>query len=504
MQVQLEMKILVSIANYGTKNDGYLSRVLAEYRSMPYDIDLVVTSNIPKDLDKDVEVLVGLPSKNPHSLPFAHKRVFAERKDAYDLFIYTEDDILITQRNIEAFLRVEKILPANEMVGFFRSEQYPDGRKYYPEAHAFHHWMPGSLKTIGDHTFARFTNEHSGCYALTRSQLARAIASGGFLVAPHEYKHGMLESAATDPYMQCGLEKWVCVSHFDEFLVPHLPNKYIGSWLGLDEEDFNCEFNALLHHRQSAAAKQPLLEPSTKTFHCEYSKDRYEPCRNDLIAMFPETTRTVLSIGCGWGKTEAELAKRGIEVTAIPLDAMIGVCAEARGVKVVYGILKSAIEQLRGRQFNGVLMSGIFHLFPKPADALAAASSVLAQDGVLVATLPAFRRLPSRWERLRHASRYKGWKDFQRSGMHALTRRQVRSWFRDAGLSLERVSAAVPKRWESVGGLSRRLAEELFARQYAMVGRQTRKMPKPEQQAATLRSQAEPEVTYAVDERPEL
>ncbi len=254
----------------------------------------------------------------------------------------------------------------------------------------------------------------------------------------------------------------------------------------------------LLHSRQSGAANQPLLETATKTFHCEYSKDRYEPCRNDLIAMFPETTRTVLSIGCGWGKTEAELAKRGIEVTAIPLDAMIGACAEARGVNVVYGTLENAIDQLRGRQFDGVLMSGILHLFPKPADALAAASSVLAQDGVLVATLPAFRRLPSRWERLRHPSRYKGWEDFQRSGMHALTRRQVRSWFRDAGLSLERVAAAVPKRWESVAWICPdALAEELFARQYTMVGRQTRKMSKPEQQAATLRSQAEPEVTYA-------
>jgi SAM-dependent methyltransferase len=496
------MKILVVVANFGTKNDGYLSRVISEYRSMPYDVDLVVTSNILKDLGKDVEVLVGLPSKNPHSLPFAHKRVFAERKDAYDLFIYTEDDILITERNIEAFLRVEKILPANEIVGFFRWEQYPDGRKYYPEAHAFHHWMPDFLKTIGDHTFARFTNEHSGCYALTRGQLARAIASGGFLVAPHEYKHGMLESAATDPYMQCGLEKWVCVSHFDEFLVPHLPNKYIGSWLGLDEQDFHREFNALLHHRQSGGATQPLLETGTKAFHREYSKNRYEPCRDDLIATFPETTRTVLSIGCGWGKTEAELAKRGIEVTAIPLDRMIAACAEARGVNLIYGTLESAIEQLRGRQFDGVLMPGILHLFPKPADALMAASAVLARDGVLAATLPAFRRLPSRWERLRHPSRYKGWKDFERSGMHALTRRQVRSWFREAGLSLERVTAAVPKHWESVRGLSRALAEELFARQYTMVGRQTRNMAKPNQQTATLQSQVEPEVTYTVDERP--
>src|SRR5215831_15402082 len=164
------MKILAAIANYGTKNDAYLVRVLSEYQSMSYQTDIVVLSNVSKDLGPGVEVIRELPNKNPHSLPFAHKRVFGERRDAYDLFIYTEDDILITERNIEAFLRVTSILPPDELAGFFRWEQYPDGKRYYPDAHAFYRWMPESVKTIGDHTFARFTNDHSGCYALTRSQ----------------------------------------------------------------------------------------------------------------------------------------------------------------------------------------------------------------------------------------------------------------------------------------------------------------------------------------------
>ena len=492
------MKVLVAIANFGTKNDGYLARVLAEYRRMPYQIDLVVTSNLPKDLGKDVEVVVGLPSKNPHSLPFAHKRIFGERKDAYDLFLYTEDDILITERNIEALLRVERILPANEIVGFFRYEQYPDGRKYYPEAHAFHRWVPGSLKTIADHKFARFTNEHSGCYALTRGQLARAIESGGFLVPPHEFKHGMLESAATDPYMQCGFQKWVCVSHFDDFLVPHLPNKYIGSWLGLDEEDFHREFNAMLRPEQNTGASEPLLETATKVFHCEYSKDRYEPSRTDLIDLFPNTTRTVLSIGCGWGKTEAELAKRGIDVTAIPLDAMIGACAESRGVKTVYGAFENVMEQLRGRVFDGVLMPGILHLLPDPAKAVSSAGSLLGHGGVLIATVPGFRRLPSRWERLRHPARYRGWTDFPRSGMHAISTGQACGWMRSAGLSVQQISAAVPERWEKLGGFSKPLVNALFAREYTIVARQ---MHAAKTVGASTPHQDQAEMTCVTNER---
>lgn len=463
------MKILVAIANYGYKNDGYLSRVLSEYRGMPYEIDVVVTTNVSKELGRDVELVVGLPSKNPHSLPFAHKRIFAERKDTYDLFIYTEDDILITQRNIEAFLRVTRILPEGELAGFFRWEQHPDGRKYYPDVHAFYRWIPDSAKTVGDHTFARFTNEHSGCYALTRSQLALAIESGGFVVPPHEHKYGLLESAATDPYTQCGFRKVICVSHLDDFLVPHLPNKYVGSRLGVDAPEFAVQTERLLQSRQSKNSS--LLEPETRVFHSEWSKNYYEPCRGDLIAVFPPSTRNVLSIGCGWGKTEAELLRQGIEVTAVPLDSVIAGCAESRGVEIVYGSLEGAMAGLLGRKFDCVLMSGILHLLQEPTKTLSCATKLLTERGVLVATVPAFHRLPFLWLWLRHPSRYKGWHDFQRSGVRPIGKRQLRTWFRNAGLSLERIPRSILSRLRAKAKSG--LVEAFCPSEYTFVGQRT-------------------------------
>ncbi len=68
------MKILVAIANYGTKNMPCLNTVINEYQSMSYDMDIIVLSNIPKELGRDIEVIVGLPSKAPWSLPFGHKK----------------------------------------------------------------------------------------------------------------------------------------------------------------------------------------------------------------------------------------------------------------------------------------------------------------------------------------------------------------------------------------------------------------------------------------------
>src|SRR6266550_1843219 len=111
-------KTLVVIACYGSGNDRFLERVIKEYRSMPFDIDIVVCSNIPKDLGPDIEVIVGLPTSNPRSLPFAPRRVLADRIDRYDLFLYSEDDILITEQNLRAFCHATSLLGENEVAGF--------------------------------------------------------------------------------------------------------------------------------------------------------------------------------------------------------------------------------------------------------------------------------------------------------------------------------------------------------------------------------------------------
>ncbi len=72
-------RILVAIASYGKGNDRYLAQVVQEYRSMPFDIDIIMVSNLPKEVGSGVEVVVGLPDKAPWSLPFAHKAIFAKR-----------------------------------------------------------------------------------------------------------------------------------------------------------------------------------------------------------------------------------------------------------------------------------------------------------------------------------------------------------------------------------------------------------------------------------------
>lgn len=433
------MKTLVVIASYGTANDKHLSRMLSEFRAMRDRVDIVITSNIAKNLGADVEVVTGLPSKDPWSLGFAHKAIFAERLSNYDLFIYSEDDILVQERNLDAFLRVTEVLPNNEVAGFMRTETDSQGQLYFPDVRQHFHWDPGSVCSRGNYTFAFFTTEHAACYVLTRDQLSRAIESGGFLVAPHEGRHDLLVTAATDPYTQCGFRKMICISHLEDFLVPHLSNKYAPTGEVLSAREFDAQLRALERTRGNGTPKSTLFPAATKLYHERWSKSYYEPCQEELLSLVPEGARNVLSIGCGWGETEKRLIEMGMRVKAIPMDCVIAANAESRGVEIVHGDIKAAREGLRGDRFDCLLFSNVLHLVRYPAEWLACFSGLLAPGGRVVASVPNLswpRRLSRRIRLHGHMATPRSYDD---SGMHVSTGRVLRRWFRQAGLKPEQI-----------------------------------------------------------------
>jgi SAM-dependent methyltransferase len=383
-------RVLVAIANHGVKNRRFLDLLLAEYRSMSrYQLDIVVNSNLPKELGDDVEVRVGLPSADPWSLPFAHKRLFAERAEDYDLYIYSEDDTLLKECHIDAFVRATGLLPEDRIAGFMRYEVDETGRKTFSGMHSHFHWEARSVSSRGGEFFARHTNDHAACYILTRGQLRKAIASGGYLLAPERRGYGMPETAATDPYTQCGMTKVVCISRFDDFCLHHLPNAYCGK-LGLDEKLARLEIARLvsLHTNGGTPARPPLFEPCVLHDGDFRNKPYYERPRRDVLAAIPSGTRSVLSVGCGCGATEAEMVKLGIKVTAVPLDEIVAASAEARGVEILPSDFDDAAAQLQGRRFECILMLDILQHLDSPAGLLATYRGFLEKDGRLLVSVP--------------------------------------------------------------------------------------------------------------------
>ncbi len=466
------MKVLVVLASHGHNNDRYLARLLEEYRSMRYDVDVVVISNITKDLGADVEVAVGLPSKNPYSLPFAHKKIFAERVDRYDLFIYSEDDILITERNIDSFLAASNVLPACEIAGFVHAESDSDGNLYFDAPHASFHWDPSSVERRDKYTFAFYTNEHAACFVLTQSQLRRAIASGGFLVAPHEGRYELRETAATDPYTQCGLKKMVCISHLDEFTVRHLPANKFAIRPYRASAEFHRQISALLDLGQTGRPQVALFDAETRVLHRKWSKDYYEPLKSELLSLIPAGVRNVLSIGCGWGATEGWLVEKGARVVGVPMDSVIAACAESKGVEIVYGGFDTARRQLGKQRFDCIFISHVLHLVPDPVALLSSFSELLSAEGVLVIAVPNFAQVTVRWRRFLGKDPYQQLGNYEKTGIHVTTPRVIRRWFRQAGLTTVHLAACeIPEKGRLAHRLSLGLVDSLLGEELVCLGR---------------------------------
>jgi 2-polyprenyl-3-methyl-5-hydroxy-6-metoxy-1,4-benzoquinol methylase len=450
-QPNVRFRVLVAVASYGTSNDRHLFRLVEEYRAMSFDVDIVILSNLKKQIAPDIEVVVGLPNNNPWSLPFAHKKLFADRLERYDLFVYSEDDILITEKNLRAFLDASAALQEDELAGFLRIEQAYNDVVNYPDVHGNFHWDSRSIRSRGRYILAKFTNEHAACYVLTRGQLRKAIASGGFLVEPHQEKYDLACSAATDPYTQCGFTKLIAISHLNDFTVHHLSNKYIGK-VGVEEAELRTQVKTMLRLAEKQCAPIPLLNTETRIWAGIYSKDYHEPLSKEVLSMIPREARSVLSIGCGSGATECWLAEKGLRVVAVPLDPIICSTSASRGVQMVLGDLRTAKQKLQNDRFDCLLYLNVLHLARDPIELLSAFKEILSVQSTVIIQTPNMLCGPTIWK-FRKVFRLRDLRNYDLTGVNFTSPATVRRWCRCAGIKTERTIGILDRRAENVRNL---------------------------------------------------
>ena len=377
------MRILVAIANHGTKNQNYLVRLLESYRGMSYDVDLVVLSDRPKELGDDVEVRVGAPTSDPWSLPFAHRPLFAERIDDYDLFIYTEDDTLVLEQHIDAFLAANALLPEDQIPGFQRFELSQSGERSISSIHSTYRWVPDTVAIHDGEVFAAHTNLHAAFYILTQDQLRQAIASGGFLVEPHADLFDMLVSAAIDPYAQCGLERRLCVSRIEDFLVHHLPSVYVGEY-GASSEEFDAQVDAILKLAVGELSREQLLEPRSKLPTHVWDVIQYPAPDPVLLELASGRGGRVLSVGATSGAAELAAFPKAVRIDAIPVDAIIGSVAAMRGLNVLKPTLDEIERRLAEERYDIFLLHHNLQHVPHPASLLERLRAIAAPEAVVL------------------------------------------------------------------------------------------------------------------------
>lgn len=382
------MKFLIAIANYGEANIVYLSKLINAYKLMPAEIDITILSEKIKPYQDGVSVKVGLPSKNPMSLPFSHRELFLENLTQYDYFVYSEDDTLVLWKNIQAFLEAEKILKDNEVGGFIRKELGPDGSINISTCHSHFRWILSSVKERSGFLWARYSNPHAAFYILSKEKLKHAISSGRFTINPHEGKFGMLESAATDPYTQCGLEKLICIDKVEDYLIEHLPGKYVGK-MGIPIEELKWQLDALRRIYKGELPAYELCNPETELPGFFGSKKLREEPDPMILSLMSNRHGKVLVWGAGDGFFEKGLETSKTKVSVVAFNSVMAESCKRRGLEVA-GIV-SPDPTLPGSIADVLLIVDVLHLVAEPSLMMRFALDYLKDCGLFIARIPNFQ-----------------------------------------------------------------------------------------------------------------
>lgn len=434
------MKILISVANYGTKNDPFLHQLLDEFRTWPCEKDIFVHTNIQKNVGDDVHVQVGLPTPDPRSLVYCHRKLFVDNIDNYDLFLYTEDDMLIKWQHVQSFIDLDSHLPPEKVPGFLRYEEGGPNTINMMDIHAIYHWRPESVEPRGPFLLADFTNKHAAMYLLTREHLRIAVDSGRYSLVPERSRYGVLESAASDVFEYCGLQKVICISHVDQFLIHHLPNKYINK-LGVSKAELDNQIDALTEINAGRLTSKRLFPTKTKLLARTFDRTYYGDCDWQVVKEVGSRSSKILSIGCDSGATEAELMQQGHQVIAIPLDEVTAMTARKKGVQVLTPDFEKAMGELAGETFDHIIIRQVLEHLPQPDSLLTRITDLLKQKGTIIASFlnMQFIRLPAAARTFEPLDLQKnGSSRFEHLGIQIINLKVIRSWLSRSGLSLKR------------------------------------------------------------------
>ena len=249
------MKILVVIGNYGLSHFDYLNRLINEMKLWPGRVDIVIHTDVPLGIIGVQEKIVNCP---PIKILLSTRETIFNNYGKYDLYIFTENDNLITWHNIESWIKCTKKVKLPYIVGFFQYEEYGDKigigspnqspKMWYPSHHLFYNWEEETAFKKGKYILCHHTNLHQASYVLNNELLGYVMShtnpnpwtgENHPSDSPNIDQHyGPLERANADVFNTPGIKKVIPISHLKDFLIWHQPNKY-RDYLGTPSDDMN-------------------------------------------------------------------------------------------------------------------------------------------------------------------------------------------------------------------------------------------------------------------------
>lgn len=182
----------------------------------------------------------------------------------------------------------------------------------------------------------------------------------------------------------------------------------------------------------------------------EGKKNYFTHLRADVLAMVPEQARSFLSVGCGSGRTEAELVKRGCRVTGIELDPGAAEVARENGLEMLEGDVGHINAQLADRRFDCLLYADVLEHIADPVAVLREHVARLVPGGCAIVSVPNFRHYTVFAALfLRGQVEYADAGIFDRTHLRLTTRKMVQQWFGEIGLRTDAVDYRLWRRREA-------------------------------------------------------
>lgn len=173
----------------------------------------------------------------------------------------------------------------------------------------------------------------------------------------------------------------------------------------------------------------------------------FDSFRSDVIAAVPADAKCVLSVGCGAGKTEAELVKRGIKVVGVELNPKAAAIARQRGLTVLEGNASEIDIGVAGELYDCLIYPDILEHLPDPVTVLKRHVEYLKPGGIVYVSIPNFRHYSIFWQLfVRGHIRYRDAGILDNTHLRITTRKMVLQWFDQVGLELLTHHYGIPGR----------------------------------------------------------
>ena len=199
----------------------------------------------------------------------------------------------------------------------------------------------------------------------------------------------------------------------------------------------------------------------------------YEQARPEVALLVPLECHRVLEVGCAGGELGRLLRTRGHHVTGIELVPEMAERARQWLDAVETADIETVGFPFPPASFDAVILADVLEHLIDPWRVLREATGVLADDGVVVASIPNVQNLDVLRRLLRGRWEYRERGILDRGHLRFFTLHTIRDLFAQAGLTLEHVGHRYRRSWwrELLCGLSAGRARAFFTRQYLIVGR---------------------------------